>query len=140
MAWYHVNGCDCPIGCCYCADDFISPQDKLINKIVQRVKEVTFKAKHKKVTDGRRRELLPFVFNPNLRLYGFVSIVDPPTFKECFKKIDQLHKEFNREKEYNNAVLRESLHIMLEAFSEQDQKLILKYLTEKYPTPYDLKE
>lgn len=21
MAWYHVNGCDCPVGCCDCGSD-----------------------------------------------------------------------------------------------------------------------
>lgn len=35
MAWYHVNNCDCPIGCCDCGDSNYGPRYENFKTVVQ---------------------------------------------------------------------------------------------------------
>ena len=39
MAWYHVGGCDCPIGCCDCCDDTAKGKTMTKGKKQQKKKQ-----------------------------------------------------------------------------------------------------
>ena len=138
MAWYHVNRCNCPVGCCDCGIVPKSQQKLLEEKLGKEIEdysnEITFKAKYKAPWDKRKR-VIKNINEYNYYFYGKpVSFLEKPTLKLVIAKVEEVHDKFKNKDNYSIKLLKKSTKMILDSLGNYSnrRKKVDEYFKHKF--------
>lgn len=124
MAFYHVNSCSCPVGCCDCGTDY--KEEAFIKLVRNHAEEATFKCKAPYLLDRRRTIIRPYLYGSESDKHGQykTSILETPHIETAVTLIVMLNEEFKRHPEYSVKRLKRGISPILSAFSNKDEDKI----------------
>lgn len=118
MAFYHVGGCDCPVGCCDCGETDKDRGERALRiEMYSFLKPLEFTAIYKGIVDKRRRDVdsVRYLsgYNTDYWKANFVRYENEPSLEKVIEAGHKVYDSFHEREYFTPKLMKDVMYAII---------------------------